>query len=120
MSRLVAATFTTCLHSTFWVRISGIPFTVLPALSAGQLSEVSTRVGSFWVPSFASCWHVAQFLVKVSPMLVFWRRRGFMPNSEPLVADLILLSMLDGKSGVRAGAGLLGSRFLACRPFKPT
>ena len=46
-SRLVAATFVTFLHIAFWTRGSGVPSAELPAFSAGQLSRVSTRVGSF-------------------------------------------------------------------------
>ncbi len=76
--------------------------------STGQLSGVSTRtrVRSSWVPSSAAsaCWHVAQLILKASPMLAFRSKKHFIPNSEPLVNRLILLSMLEGKSDAQAGA----------------
>ena len=43
-----------------------------------------------------------------------------MLNSLSLGRRFILSSMLDGKSGVRAGAGLRESWFLACTPFRPS
>jgi hypothetical protein len=108
-SSLSALTFTTCLHNVFWVCTSRVPSTELPARSGGQLSGVSILVRSSWLPSSASCcqWHVAQFTSKASPILVCMYNRGSIPTSEPPVARLILSSKVAGKSGMRAGAGLL-------------
>ena len=110
--RSVAIAFATCLHSVFWVCTSGVPSTDLPACLAGQLSGVSIRARSRWVPSFADCWHAAQFSSKASPMLVRRLKRDFIPTSEPPVASLSLSSTLSGKSGMRVGVGLLEPWFL--------
>ena len=112
MSRSLAVAFATCLHRVFWVCASGVPSTDLPACLAGQLSGVSIRAKSSWVPSFADCWHAAQFISKASPTLVCSLKNDFIPTSEPPVVSLSLSSMLAGKSGMRAGVGLLDPWFL--------
>ena len=106
---------TTCLHSVLWVCTSRVPSTELPARSGGQLSGVSICVGSSWLPSSASCWHVAQCISKAAPSPIFVRRdkRGSIPTSEPPVARLIVSIQVAGKRGMRAGAGLLVPWFVA-------
>ena len=118
-SSLSALAFTTCLHIAFWVCTSRVPSTEQPARSGGQLSGVSICVGSSWLPSSASCWHVAQFISKAAPIFVRRDKRGSIPTSEPPVARLIMSIKVAGKSGMRAGAGLLVPWFLASACPRP-